>query len=811
MKIFYVLLFVIVSEFTFAQNYKKVEIFFNSKSDLTVLREQLDHFSKKSSNSVTAFVSEDELHWIEEKNFHFDVLIDNWNKYYNDVIIPQNKEFAKTQTSSLKKSAPKNFDYGTMGGFYRLDEVYARLDSMYKLFPNLITTKQIIGKTNENRDIYAVKISDNPESDEDEPEAMFTALHHAREPESMMQMIYFMWHLLENYETDPEIKFLVDNREIYFIPVVNPDGYFYNESTNPSGGGMWRKNRRENGDGTYGVDLNRNYGPYEYWNSPNGGSSVNPSSDTYRGTAPFSEPETQAIKNFLAEHNIKNCLNYHTYSDLLIYPYGALGKETPDSLIFRDFAKDMTQYNGYVYGTDDQTVGYTTRGNSDDYFYDGDTITNGKIFAMTPEVGNGSDGFWPLQSRIIPLAEENLFPNLYWVWVAGGYVNISNLSYSKNDFIQNDTVHVSVSLKHKGLGNLGSFNVRLESLNDELISLSNSFDVDSMHQFEEITFQNAFDFVISSNAVNGAVLQFKVIISAFGIDISSQEYSFVVGKPTYVFADKIESTSPKWNSSTGWAYTTKSYFSPDYSFTDSPNGFYLPDRRNELTLQIPIDLSGIPKPRLSFQTKFDIENNWDYGQVLISKDLGSNWKAVGGKLSNNSSGEFQPINSPVYDGKLNNWTKEEIDLSEFANEQILIKFILVSDSYVEFDGWYIDDISVYYYTLTDAEDEIIPNDFVLYQNYPNPFNPTTIINFVIPNKARNLKDNRSTEYYSVLQNVTLKVYDVLGREVATLVNEQKPAGNYEVKFDASKLSSGIYFYTLTAGSKNITKKMILLR
>ena len=104
-----------------------------------------------------------------------------------------------------------------------------------------------------------------------------------------------------------------------------------------------------------------------------------------------------------------------------------------------------------------------------------------------------------------------------------------------------------------------------------------------------------------------------------------------------------------------------------------------------------------------------------------------------------------------------------------------------------------------------------PNNFMLYQNYPNPFDPTTTIHFVIPNEVRNSKDTRNTEYYSVQQNVTLKVYDVLGREVATLVNEQKPAGNYEVTFDAADLSSGIYFYTLRAGSKNITKKMILLR
>ena len=92
-------------------------------------------------------------------------------------------------------------------------------------------------------------------------------------------------------------------------------------------------------------------------------------------------------------------------------------------------------------------------------------------------------------------------------------------------------------------------------------------------------------------------------------------------------------------------------------------------------------------------------------------------------------------------------------------------------------------------------------NFALMQNFPNPFNPSTKINFTIP----------SVETTRRVVFTTLKVYDVLGREVATLVNEEKPAGNYEVEFNAEKLSSGIYFYELKAGSLILTKKMILLQ
>jgi hypothetical protein len=100
--------------------------------------------------------------------------------------------------------------------------------------------------------------------------------------------------------------------------------------------------------------------------------------------------------------------------------------------------------------------------------------------------------------------------------------------------------------------------------------------------------------------------------------------------------------------------------------------------------------------------------------------------------------------------------------------------------------------------LTEIENEIsetVPNNFELYQNYPNPFNPTTKIQYQVSSSS----------------HVSLNVYDVLGNEVRTLINEEKPAGFYEVEFDARNLSSGIYFYRLKAGSFVETKKMILLR
>ena len=112
-----------------------------------------------------------------------------------------------------------------MGAYKTLSEVYAYLDGIIADHPAIITNKQSIGTTIEGRDIWAVKMSDNPDIDEDETEVLFTSVIHAREVITPEVLFYFMDHLTDNYGTDPDITYLVDNRELWFIVIVNPDGY----------------------------------------------------------------------------------------------------------------------------------------------------------------------------------------------------------------------------------------------------------------------------------------------------------------------------------------------------------------------------------------------------------------------------------------------------------------------------------------------------------------------------------------------------------------------------------------------------------
>ena len=881
---------------SYSQNFKQVKIFFNHQSEISLLQNydlEIDHgFWNKEDNSYTVFLSDDEFSKLQLSSFNYEIVIDDWFDYYSK--LPQLNQSEKDAFIRQSKDnyGVEGFGFGSMGGFYTLAEVNAQLDSMKIHYPNLITTKTSIGNSLEGRPMYMVKISDNPDIDETEPEILYTALHHAREPQSMMQMIYFMYYLLENYNSNPSVQYLVNNREMYFIPVLNPDGYEYNRATNPGGGGMWRKNRKNNG-GSYGVDLNRNYGPYTYWNAPNGGSSTDPSSDTYRGTAPFSEPETTNLKNFLATRYFKNALNYHTYSNLLIYPYGALEQETPDSAIFREFARDITAYNGYAYGTDQQTVGYSTRGNSDDYFYDGDIALNhGKIFAMTPEVG--STGFWPSQPEIFPLAIENLMPNIYYAYVAGEFVSLINPNFSQQYFNPGDNVDLVIpQLKNKGLSDASSISLSLSSDNPLITITSGNINVGDIASRTTVNNNQNLSFAIGSTMQADVNVKMLVTVSTSGTPMFTDTLSFITGTPIMVFSDSTNDPLLLWNvtysptTSPKWEATTTSFHSSPTSFTDSKNGSYIDNATVTMTLKNSIDLSTRTNPRLSFWTKYDMESGYDYGQVEVSTNNGSNWLPLSGSYTSVGSGSFQPAGEPLYNGTQSSWVNEIMDLSNYNTAQVKLKYELKTDVSVTRDGWYADDIAVIVYGLIPVElssftasrvnENVVVNwitstetnnmgfdierrstnnnlgwiklgfvngkgttteksdytftdknpvegksyyrlkqidfdgsykifnsaevdfetvkEYSLSQNYPNPFNPSTEINFSIAKSG----------------NATLTVYNILGSEVAKLVNGYMEAGKHSVKFDANNLTSGVYFYTLKSGNFASTKKMMLTK
>ncbi|RMF10177.1 MAG: hypothetical protein D6762_02115, partial [Candidatus Neomarinimicrobiota bacterium] len=245
----------------------------------------------------------------------------------------------------------REFPLGSLLGNYTLEEALARMDSLALRYPNLVSPRDSIGATIENRAIWAFKVSDNPTQDEDEPEVLYTGLTHAREPLGMMNLFYFVQQICEGYGTDPELTFLANERELWFIPIVNVDGYVYNQTMFPGGGGMQRKNRRDTGCGPgteRGVDLNRNF-DYD-WGGP--GSSGYPCDPTFHGDSAFSEPESRAVRDFILAHDFSNVLHYHAYGNVLIFPFGdGTYPPEPDETTFREIGAAMTVVNHFPVGT----------------------------------------------------------------------------------------------------------------------------------------------------------------------------------------------------------------------------------------------------------------------------------------------------------------------------------------------------------------------------------------------------------------------------------------------------------------------------
>ena len=252
--------------------------------------------------------------------------------------------------------------------------------------PNIVS-RFSIGKSYGNRDIWAVKISDNVNTDEDEPEVLFLGLHHAREHLTVEMTLYILRLLAGNYGSDSQITNLVNSREIYIIFNVNPDGGEYDIATGSYR--SWRKNRQPNsGSSAVGTDLNRNYG-YK-WGCCSG-SSTNPSSETYRGSAAFSAPELTRVRDFIngrvvgGRQQIRTSITFHTYAEKILWPYG---------YTYADVPSDMTQDDHDVFVKMGQamaaTNGYTAEQSSDLYIADGtyDDWAYGahKIFAYTFEM-----------------------------------------------------------------------------------------------------------------------------------------------------------------------------------------------------------------------------------------------------------------------------------------------------------------------------------------------------------------------------------------------------------------------------------------
>jgi len=307
---------------------------------------------------------------------------------------------------------------------------YSEIESgLRSLESSGIAKVESIGLSVEGRQIWAIKISDEPSvDDQDEPDVLFVGLHHAREWISAEVPYYLAVNLVQNYDSDSTLKALIDNSEIWIVPVVNPDGLEYSRTYDRD----WRKNRRDNGDGTFGVDLNRNYG--YMWGLDSGSSGVTSAPD-YRGPYAFSEPETIAIRDLISDpsREFQVVLSYHSYSQLILYPWGYTDESAPDSSIMSTLATEMSDLirnvNGETYTPEQASQLYLTSGDLTDWVY-GTRKVPAFTIELRPEWWQIIPGFELPESQIIDTCEENWPAALYLIrWVVlsqGGFMDFED-------------------------------------------------------------------------------------------------------------------------------------------------------------------------------------------------------------------------------------------------------------------------------------------------------------------------------------------------------------------------------------------------
>jgi hypothetical protein len=769
-------------------NYSRVRIKCNNVNELSEIGIGILGGSINKSGFFVGEITSSDTSKLSTAGFLYTVIINDISAFYtqrnnnnnNNAQVDQ-KNIVYNCGQHKEYITPVNFSLGSMGGFLTFDEAIEELDNMHTLFPELISQKNLIGTSIEGRSIYAVKISDNPGDDEsaDEKQALYTSIHHSQEPASLQQLIFFMYYLLENYETDSEIKFLVENLELYFVPVINPDGYVYNQSENPDGGGTWRKNRRPSLLFT-GVDLNRNY-DYAFGYNEIGSSSIG-AHPWYRGTEAFSEPESLAMKNLIESQNFLIDLNWHSYGNYLIYPWNYESLLTQDSLLFEEYSRYITLESQYRYGTCDQTYGYNSNGDADDWGY-GEIETKNKIISLTAEIGSSDDGFWPQVSDIIPLCKKSLDMNIRVARLAAKYALLSDISPT---FLNALNGNISFETYCLGLDVPTNFSISLEPVSSQIISTGSDVQFDGMTTLER---RNAsIDYSLSPGTPQGTNLQFELNISN-GVFTWVDTINKIYCIPDTLLKDNGSDLN-NWNSS-GFSMTSEQYASEPSCFTESANADYDLFQSSSLELISPLDLTDADYAYLSFKAIWEIEKSFDWAEVYASTDDGSTWTPLCGRYSSYGTDD-QNLSEPVYDGFLNSWINEEMSLNNYIGNFVKLKFEFHSDQTNSFDGIYIDDILVLSYK----------NLNVGIQNYtPNKEN------YAFPNPSDGIIYLNLPEFDG--KKIIVEIENVCGKTVYRRVFEHSVN---PIMIDGNDIKNGSYFLKLSSENKRFkVQKIVFLR
>ena len=667
---------------------------------------ELDHFYFHSDGDLIAEIGQREMAALKRSGYSYQVVIDDVQahlkqeneRYYaqrsrGDLQTERMAMDGVNKTVGNIISTPAAFEVkSTFGGYYSYAEMITAMDNLVAAYPTL-AQKINLGLSAESRTIWAIKISDGVSTDDAaEPDVLYMGLQHAREAIGGSSMIFFMQYLCEQYSLDPRIKSLVDAREFFIIPCVNPDGWEYNRLNGGAGSG-WRKNRRLI-SGNYGVDLNRNYSVD--WGTcatvtcgaPSSCGSSSGSSDTYYGPSAFSEPETRAVRDLCYARNFVAAIDQHAYGPYYSLPYGKTARTLTalESRFFTYVPALMGQYNGMRAGNSCESVGYEVAGGVKDWWLIGNigTGNKGKIWGMTGEggAGGGTGGsfgsFWAPASQIVNLCKGMTFQNLQLAYAAGSYADIQDVSDIATTSL---TGTYNFSLTRVGLQNnpVTISMVPLENIESTgapvtVASLPNYYD----------TYSGGINYTLFPTLTAGQRVMF-----AWKVETGGYVYYDTVTKfysPLTIFSDDMEGASlaGKWTTSTGWNYATDFFFQGTKSLAETPSSNYAASVTR--TIQYAgstIDLTGATAAMVSFWVRHRAENFRDILNVEVSTN-GTTWAAIPGTTTVQEPGTLDGsrVNSqPALTGIREIWTRELFDLSNYLNTPNLrFRFRFSSDA-----------------------------------------------------------------------------------------------------------------------------------
>jgi carboxypeptidase T len=680
----------------------KISIPTSGMQNLLSLDLDLDHGDyNRSAGTFTSTLHESDILKLNRAGIRYEVIIEDEIALFQqnitrdensrEMLMQKGKlHFENSCASHLANiSTPVGFIPGTYGGYYRFSEMQARIDSLVNHYPSLVQKIILPQTTAGGRPIIVVKISDNVNVNENEAEVLYTGLHHAREGMSMMNLFFFMQYLVENYSTDQSIAALVDNRELFFMPCVNPDGYVYNETNTPGGGGMWRKNRRNNGSGRYGVDLNRNYNVDWGVSGPNINISTDPASDSYIGPSAFSEPETQAIRQFAQARHLKIVIDHHAYGNYYVTPYGVPANHpftAADTKFYKYASALMARYNGYFAGDGMATVNYYAVGNSRDYYMAGDIGVGNKqkTYGYTVEIGPSAMGFWPSSANILPIAKSMFFANLQMAYMAGAYYEIQD-----RDKLGVSTTNGNFTFSLLRIGiSTGPVSVNLVPLQN-IQSTGPAYVNGGLANYGD-TIHGQISYNLSSGISAGDKIRFIYQVNTGGILLNDTIEK--IYQPLSLLNEDVEGSLSNWTFTGSWGGSSVAAFQGNKSLSESPASNYGSSANSSATYNQSINLSNASAAYLSFWVRHRAQNGSDKLQIQISPTgpgTGASFSAVCGRQT------IAENTAPALTGIRENWTRETIDLQDYVGlPAVGLRFAFSSNAGNNDDGFYIDNIEI---------------------------------------------------------------------------------------------------------------------